>query len=381
MSFFLERLFIFFFVFIELLGIDSSILLAQEVSRQISSDKNRPLSQSLNYQQSDNKSFGSEGRKDSSVILPLPGRPEGSIFREPNYSSLDYQVHIVGEVAGNSGTFRVPASTRLYEALQLAGGVNKQGSERRIELRRRESGRQRIDLFRFRRSGNLDDNPYLLDNDVIFVPLRDKVVEIEGTVKRPGIYELIDEKSLEDLIKLAGGFTPGVIESVPIKIVRVSSGEKQLLDVGNTKTERIGFDLQKGDVVVVSHLLTANKNFDYSVSHYPGDNGLFFPTTEERIFVLGAVNTPGPLPFNPNYGVRQYLTLAGGMTKLAKNRKIYIVNSLGKIIEIRQKLEMNPGDTIVVPERYLAPESFLSLVLGITTSVLGITTAVITLAR
>lgn len=46
-----------------------------------------------------------------------------------------YQIHVLGEVF-KPGTYRIPASTRVSEALLMAGGIKKDGSERNIEIRR-----------------------------------------------------------------------------------------------------------------------------------------------------------------------------------------------------------------------------------------------------
>ena len=255
------------------------------------------------------------------------------------------------------------------------------GSERKIELRRQEGGGRRVDLLSFKTFGNLDANPYLLDNDVIFIPLKGKVVQIEGTVKRPGTYELRSEKTLADLIKLVGGFTPGLGIPTTIKVVRFSHGEKEIVDVENREEVRRQFSLDNADVVVVPHFLTENKTFDYNLAKLPGDNPIFFPSYEERVFVLGAVAQPGPYPFSPYYDVRQYLTLAGGTTKLAKTKKIKVLTTDGKTLKAKVDTGINPGDTIVVPERYMAPESFATLVIGIASSVVGITSAIIVLTR
>ncbi len=306
----------------------------------------------------------------SGITTPIPG----------GLGALTYQVHILGEVT-RPGTYRVPASTRLSEAVQMTGGILERGSERSIELRRSEGGSRRVDLLSFKFLGNLDANPYLLDNDVIFVPLKKRVAEIEGAVKRPGTYELRGEKNLEDLIRLAGGVSSGVGNPTPIKVVRFVNHKKEVMDVENEVSARRQFQLANADVIVIPHILTEKNTFDYNLARLPGDNELFFPSYEERVFVLGAVNEPGPYSFSPYYNVREYLTLAGGTNKMAKVKKIKIVTSEGKTIKAGEQAQLNPGDTIIVPEKYMAPESVVSLVLGITTSVLGITTTVLTLTR
>src|SRR3989338_2283686 len=62
-------------------------------------------------------------------------RAKGMLMTEPSMSGLMYQVHILGEVK-MPGTYRITASDRLSEVLKKAGGVDEQGSERNIEVRR-----------------------------------------------------------------------------------------------------------------------------------------------------------------------------------------------------------------------------------------------------
>ncbi len=318
-------------------------------------------------------SFGSKG----TTTLPTPGVGTQEVFHEPTYSGLTYQVHILGEV-GSPGTYRVTASTRLSEALDKAGGVS--GSARRIELRRTDGGSRIVDLRRFKKYGNLDDNPYLLDNDVVYVPRQKFLVQVMGTVKEPGTYELLPgERTLEKLFKMVGGFSPGISPNSPIKVIRFANSVKEVLNVENTLDAFRNFRLQNADVVVAPHFLTDKKKFDYNLASLPGDNRLFYPSYDERVHILGAVSAPGPYPFSPYYEVRQYLTLAGGTTKLAKSRKLKIIHSDGKTERANNTSSINPGDTIIVPERYMAPESFVTLALGVTASILGITSAIITL--
>ena len=251
-----------------------------------------------------------------------------------------------------------------------------------IQLRRGVGKNRTVDLHSFKDLGNLDDNPYLLDNDVIFVPLRERVVQIDGTVKKPAVYELRNERSLEDAIRLAGGMTPGSVNPAPIKVIRYNGEKKEIINVENKEEARRGYQLKNGDVIVVPHFLSMKKRFDYNLASLPGDNQLFYPSFDERVFILGAVLKPGPVPYNTYFNVGQYLTLAGGMTKLAKRHSIKIISSQG--VRTRAKLdttEIGPGDAIIVPERYMPPESLLSLTLGLAASVLGITTTVLTLTR
>lgn len=325
-------------------------------------------------------SFGTKSREESGLQFgtQMP-------FSLPGMSGMiqgaSYQVHILGEVQ-NPGTYRVPVSTRLSEAITRAGGILDRGAQRGIQLRRKGSKTQWIDLLSFKMLGNLDANPYLLDNDVVFVPLKKRVVQIAGAIKRPDSYELTGRTSLKRLIRLAGGFTPGVSHERPVKIIRYSSGHKEVIDVNLDKHNMASFRVKEADIVVIPHLLTEDTEFDYNIPSLPGDSEIFYPSFEERVFVLGAVFKPGPYAFSPYYKVREYLTQAGGLTRLAKSeKKIYVMSALGKKIRAKNVTGINPGDTIIIPERYMSPESLLSLILTITSTAVGITATVLAITR
>ena len=60
-------------------------------------------------------------------------------------------------------------------------------------------------MYKLLTEGNTDGDVRLKSGDVIFIPPIKKVVMIDGAVKRPGRYELIENETIDDLILLAGG--------------------------------------------------------------------------------------------------------------------------------------------------------------------------------
>lgn len=288
---------------------------------------------------------------------------EGVGLRESlGAGGLIYQIHVVGEV-GHPGTYRIPVSTRASEALLLAGGIKKNGSERNIELRRSQAPKRKIDLVAYKLFGKLEDNPYLMDNDVIYVPLKQRAIEVEGAVKRSGFYELKNERTLADAIRLAGGLTQGASRKDPIRIIRYDSEEKKnVIEIRNDEEELRTTELLSGDVIVVPHIFTTENRFDYNLKELPNDN-LFYPSFEDRVFVIGAVEVPGAYTFNQHYRLSHYLAIAGGMTRMAK-KNIKIVTPDGKEVKTHadnDKILINPGDTVYVPERVFSRETWISL--------------------
>jgi polysaccharide export outer membrane protein len=82
----------------------------------------------------------------------------------------------------------------------------------------------------------------------------------------------------------------------------------------------------------------------------------------KRIYLLGEVAKPGPVEMTPGMTFLQAIATAGGLTQFANSKKIYILRSDGEKhqkISVQYKralkgdsslnLELDPGDTIVVP--------------------------------
>jgi len=288
-----------------------------------------------------------------------------------------YQIHVLGEVF-KPGTYRIPASTRVSEVLLMAGGIRKHGSERNIEIRRPGGATRKIDLLGYKIFGQLQDNPYLMDNEVVFVPIKKNVVEIEGAVLRPGTYELRNEKTLQDIIRLSGGFAQGVALKEAVKVVRYDENEnKEVLDVANTPQDLSAFRLESGDVVIIPHILTAKNTFDYNIRKFPNDT-LFYPSYEDRIFVIGAVEVPGAYNFNQYYKLSNYLALAGGTTRMAKGYiKIITPDGVEKKVKPDARELINPGDTVYVPEKFFSRETWVSVVTSLISLGLSATTTAI----
>lgn len=273
-------------------------------------------------------------------------------------TTVDYQVHLLGQVE-TPGTYRLSPSTRLDEALSKAGGITKTGSHRQIEVKR-DGKILSCDIFKFHRYGDLEHNPFLMDNDVVFVPFVENSVSINGAIKSEGVYELKgDGKTIWSLIEMAGGFTPGFDEGQNLKVVRFVNGKKQLIPVENSRTNWDGFELQDGDVVVVPHIFTKNRRFDYDVAQLPADN-VFFPTQKKDVFVIGAVTNPGPIPYQSSMPLRDYIVSAGA-TVYSNIEGAYILTEGGKYVRGANKkgFQLSPGDTIVVPQKKLTTDNVL----------------------
>jgi len=117
------------------------------------------------------------------------------------------RVFVLGE-AEKPGSYTVSGLSTMTNALFVSGGVKKIGSLRNIELKRNGSLVTTLDLYDLLLRGDTRGDRQLMPGDVIFIPPIGNTVSVYGAVRRPAIYELRSEKTVEQAIGLAGGLLP-----------------------------------------------------------------------------------------------------------------------------------------------------------------------------
>jgi len=169
-------------------------------------------------------------------------------------------VSIYGEV-GVQGGFTLSALNTAFNALAAAGGPTGIGSIRNIQ-RSRGGKTDRMDLYQYM-IGNTKNVLFDLQNgDVLFVPVANNIVRIEGAVRRPMRYEMIEGEGLAELIEYAGGLTYDAYPEF-VQIERRENGELKYLEYnldkimsGKTKVKVFG-----GDVVRIKTSNRPMENF------------------------------------------------------------------------------------------------------------------------
>lgn len=171
------------------------------------------------------------------------------------------QVSIYGEVELQGG-FTVSALNTAFNALSAAGGPTEIGSVRNILLSR-GSKNSKLDLYAYMMKPDVRAQYDLQNGDVMYVPVAEKVVNIQGAVNRPMSYEMIQGEGLADLITYAGGLKFNAAEFVQIK--RHENGEFKYLefDLDNVITGKQQVDLYNGDTISIRQ---ANKPMENYVS-------------------------------------------------------------------------------------------------------------------
>ena len=129
------------------------------------------------------------------------------------------QVYVVGQ-AHRPGTYTVSSLSTLVDTLFASGGPSIDGSLRHIYLKRGGKTIVDFDLYDLLVNGDKSKDTKLESGDILFIPAAGPQVALTGSVRRPGIYELRDETTMQQLLAAAGG-TSTVAAEARISIERI----------------------------------------------------------------------------------------------------------------------------------------------------------------
>ena len=206
---------------------------------------------------------------------------------------------IIGSV--KQGNFKVSSFSSVFNALYIAGGPSAFGSFREIELIRNNKLVQKIDLYKFLLNGDQTDNIGLKDNDVIRIPTYQSRIELQGQVKRPGIFEVLPGESISKIISYASGFTDTAYKA-SLKVFQRNEKERQVLDLLAAQFE--SYQPKTGDVVVASKILNRFQN---------------------RVTIGGAIFRPDVYELSPNLRIADLIRRADGLKEDAFTGRAQII--------------------------------------------------------
>lgn len=260
---------------------------------------------------------------------------------------------------------------------------------------------------------NPEHNILLEEDDYVFVRqipkwYVDKTVTVTGEVKFPGIYTFYKGERLSSVLERAGGFTedaylPGAFftrESVrKIQQKRIKEFiEEQEQEIAKEAARAIEAALSKEEAEVRQRALTQRRDLiyrlkaaevtgrvvikllpldkfkgsEYDLELEEGDS-IYIPPTPSTVMVMGRVYNPNAILYTKDKTLEYYLNKVGGPAENADTKRIYLVKADGSVISRTQEsffgwrwdadtsrwvsggfmaTPINPGDTILVPERY-----------------------------
>ncbi|MBR1576035.1 MAG: SLBB domain-containing protein [Bacteroidales bacterium] len=200
-------------------------------------------------------------------------------------------VNVVGDVTV-PGVYALPALAQVSSALFMAGGVEETASVRDIRIYREGKFVGRFDLYDFIFNGSCPAELKLQDGDIISVPSYHAIVTLDGDVKRPMKYEILEGETVGDLIAYAGGFGDyAATESVYLERLGTAKGSSYQIRNEELHT----FAVTHGDLIYVN-----SRTREYA----------------NRVCVRGSVRQPGMYPISSQIpDVKALIEAAGGLAE------------------------------------------------------------------
>ena len=236
----------------------------------------------------------------------------------------------------------------------------------------------------------------------IRIPLGEqtKYVRLEGEFAHAGVYSVKPGETLRDVVKRAGGVTTNAY-LFGSEFTRESTREMQQarmdeyvqnLDVriqhsnlAIAASSSVSQDTSTGRQAAASEQELLNRLRQVRATgrivleFKPGSSGVesipnlaledgdvfIIPSVPENVNVVGAVYDQNSFLYERSKRVGTYLQQAGGATKEADRKREFVIRADGEVVSYGaakglwgndfENLRMNPGDTIVVPEKTFKP--------------------------
>jgi protein involved in polysaccharide export with SLBB domain len=198
------------------------------------------------------------------------------------------KISVIGQ-AVRPATYSLSSLSTLFNALYACGGPNEKGSLRKIELIRDNKVIVVFDAYDYLLNGFQSKNIRLNDQDVIRIPVAAVQVKLKGEVMRPGIFEMLPNESLAQLINYAQGFTSSAY-TASVLVDQFTDKEKRIQDI--RKENFANYFPNRGDEIFVGKIIDRYSN---------------------RVVIGGAVYRPGRFELTPKLTLSQLVLKADGM--------------------------------------------------------------------
>jgi polysaccharide biosynthesis/export protein len=265
-----------------------------------------------------------------------------------------FRVHVTGEV-DNPGTFVAQAVDRVSVLIDRAGGATDWADSRHIEIRHKNGSVDFLDIFKFKKLGELAQNIYVENGDVIYVPainLSARTVTLEGYVEQPGIHQIIEGEMLSSFL------------------LRVDAFNRRLdpHQIYITRLDKHGVDKKK-NINLLEKNNSTNSALPNDIILENGDK-IHVPSLKNRVYVHGAVFAPGSFSYNVGFRARDYVGLAGGTEEMGNIKGIRVIHFSDGSIGKGPNASVERGDTVIVPRAFRRSLSeYLQIFTGLATLV------------
>ena len=278
-----------------------------------------------------------------------------------NFPLKDHIVRIFGGIK-IPGNYEFITGESLSQFVELAGGLRPDADPEKIEITRFISSTKR---YTFVTSMSAADTILISSEDHIMIRYdqeykRQDIVYISGEVKYPGVYAIEPGiTTIGDALKKVGGFTSRADHT---KLIINNSSISSIPDREKNRILLIPDEIRSPDekAYIKARMLTQKGTIESSsleqaesLMNLPivNDDHIIILENFSYIEILGGVLKPGRYPFKSNITLKEYIDLAGGITKTA-TRKLFIIKSgTGQRLPIKKSVKIENGDTIFIPEK------------------------------
>lgn len=209
------------------------------------------------------------------------------------------RVTVIGE-AYKPGTYTISSLTTLYNVLYLCGGPSNLGSYRQIEVIRGNKLIKKADLYDFLCKGIQKDNILLQEGDLIRIPYYENRVNVLGSIKRAGKYEMLSGENVENLLSYCGGFNEMAYKGGMV-VTRIAEKEKKILEIKDSAFSK--FTIRNGDDFYISNLQNV---------------------VLDKITITGSVYRPGNYESSTTTSLKSLLEKSGGLLEVAYTERVNI---------------------------------------------------------
>lgn len=247
------------------------------------------------------------------------------------------RVFVAGE-AYKPGPYTLSSLSSMTHALFAAGGVNTSGSLRSLQLKRAGQVVGEFDLYDLLINGDSSNDLLLRAGDVLFIPAKGEEVSIEGSVRRPAIYELKNNESFAEVIDMAGGLLAEAYKvSVPVE--RFSNNSRTVVSIDFNNLKALSSRVNNGDRI---HVMKNSEVFSESVT------------------LIGAVARPGKYQWREGYKISDLIhSVDAGLLPHADLNYGLVIREVdvAKRIEVHQfsiasaLMDLNGEDNITLASR------------------------------
>lgn len=215
----------------------------------------------------------------------------------------------------------------------------------------------------------LDTEFSLLELPPVTYRMHNKLVWVEGFVQKPGAYPFRAGMTAKDLIDMAGG-SRGSEDSTTYFCVK-RDWQKLKIDMRHWEDATQYAEVKQQ---LIGYFLQMRGSYSDPLTLLQAGDTVLARQAEQVVWVSGAVNRPGYVPWKRGASVDDYVALAGGFASRAWTDNVKMYDPYTNM-PIAAGQTIRPGTAVLVPEtKYLYTDQWITLAATLIGTVVSLAT-------